>query len=336
MTVNDRIEALAKLGEKIKSEEWLAEIIPAARAHNNWFTDATIKDSVLALSEEFLDKGKLNEWIASYDLEGLTPKRVALILSGNIPAVGFHDVLCVLLSGHKACIKPSSKDTVLIKQIIKDLIEIEGRFEEQVEYISRVESVDAIIATGSNNTSLYFEHYFSKYPHIIRKNRKSVGIIYPETTDDELRALSKDILMYYGLGCRNVSKVFIHEDVDKAHLMEIWNEANEVILHNKYKNNYDYNYTVYLLNKEDFLMNGAFVLRPDPSLHSRIASLHYESFKDISLVKNHLKEELDEIQCVVSSKNMEDLPVVLPGQAQRPGLADYADHVDTIEFLKSI
>lgn len=336
MTVKDRILALGKLGDLVKSETWLEEIIPAARAHNNWFTKETITQSITAIAEQFLDVDKLTGWVSSYELDGLSPKRVALILSGNIPAVGFHDVLSVLISGHKVCVKLSSKDTVLIRQAIKDLINIEPRFEEQVEFISKVENVDAIIATGSNNTSLYFEHYFSKYPHIIRKNRKSVAIIYPETTDDELREMASDILSYYGLGCRNVSKVFIHEDVDRAHLMEIWNEFNQVILHNKYKNNYDYNYAVYLLNKEDFLMNGALVLRPHESLHSRIASLHYETFSDVKEVENKLVSQIDELQCIVSAKTLGKLPIVGPGQAQRPALADYADHVDTLEFLKAL
>jgi hypothetical protein len=225
---------------------------------------------------------------------------------------------------------------VLIKQIISDLVDIEPRFETNVEFISKVEDVDAIIATGSNNTSLYFEHYFSKYPHIIRKNRKSVALIYPDTTDDELREVAGDTLSYYGLGCRNVSKAFIHEDVDKANVMEIWNEFNQIILHSKYKNNYDYNYAVYLLNQEDFLMNGALILRPHESLHSRIACLHYETFTDVSTVEQNLDALKEELQCIVSSKAIGNLNVVKPGQAQNPSLSDYADNVDTIDFLRTI
>ena len=336
MTVKDRIQALVRLGLRIKDEEWLASVIPAACAINNWFREDTIRQSLKAISEEFLAEDKLIEWLAKYDLVGLTPKKIALILAGNIPAVGFHDVLCVLVSGHIASIKLSSKDSVLIKQMLVELVAIEPEFSSKIEYISRIDNIDGIIATGSNNTSLYFEHYFSKYPHIIRKNRKSVGVIYPSTTDEELRAIGKDILSYYGLGCRNVSKVYIHEDVDKAHIMEIWHEFKEVILHNKYKNNYDYNYTVYLLNQEDFLMNGALLLRPDPSLHSRIASVHYETFKEKTEVQQSLKELEEELQCIVSAETLDELPTVAPGMAQQPGLADYADHVDTIEFLKNI
>ncbi len=336
MTVKDRIEAFSKLGTRIRTASWMEAVIPLAKAQNNWFTEKTITQSLSAISTHFLDKEKLVEWLLPYKLDGLSPKRVALILSGNIPAVGFHDVLCVLISGHHVCIKPSSKDAVLIRQIVKELIEIENRFEEKITFIEKVQDVDAIIATGSNNTSLYFEHYFSKYPHIIRKNRKSVALIHADSTDEEIEHLADDILSYYGLGCRNVSKVFIHESVDKQKLMEIWNQFNDVILHNKYKNNYDYNYAVYLLNKEDFLMNGAFVLRPEESIHSRIACLHYETYQTEEEVTQKLNGVKDALQCVVSSKPLEGFSVIQPGFAQKPGLMDYADHVDTIEFLKSI
>jgi len=336
MDVNRRVEAFSELGSKLKEAD-LKDVIGKAVIQNSWFTEQSVVFALNSVIEEMLDLSKLHEWISRYTIPDYTGNKiVALILAGNIPAVGFHDVLSVLILGHRVQIKLSSKDSVLIPFILDNLLEIEPRFEEQIQFVDRVQSFDAIIATGSDNTGSYFEHYFKKYPHIIRKNRKSIGIIDSFTSDEEIRLMGDDIFKFFGLGCRNISKLYIQDSADLTRIMEIWHEQKEIILHNKYKNNYDYNYTVFLLNKENFLMNGALLLRENNSLHSRIACVHYETFDDIEDLNPKIDSERELLQCIVY-QNSDKIPEsILPGTTQKPQLWQYADNVDVVQFLINI
>ena len=336
MDVNRRVEAFSELGSKLKEAD-LKDVIDKAVIHNSWFTEQSVVFALNSVIEEMLDLSKLNEWVSKYSIpDQKENKIVALILAGNIPAVGFHDVLSVLIFGHQAQIKLSSKDAVVIPFILDNLLEIEPRFQEQIEFVDRVHGFDAIIATGSDNTGSYFEHYFKKYPHIIRKNRKSIGIIDSSTSDDDIRAMGEDIFKFFGLGCRNISKLYVQNTVDLTRVMEIWHEQKEIILHNKYKNNYDYNYTVFLLNKENFLMNGALLLRENQSLHSRIACVHYETFNEIEDLNSKIDSERDSLQCIVYQNTAKIPECILPGTTQKPQLWQYADNVDIVQFLTSI
>lgn len=335
MNLNRRIEAFAKLGLVIKQSN-KEDLIRRAISANNWFTPENINFALNAIANEMLNKESLIEWMKDEQVDSLQTKTVALILAGNIPAVGWHDILSVLILGLKAQIKLSSKDSVLIKYLINHIIEIEPLFKNQVEFVEKPVGFDAIIATGSNNSSLYFKHYFSKYPHIIRSNRKSIGIIFNDTSKEDIKKIGEDIFTHFGLGCRNISKLFIEDGVKLEEIMEILHDYKEINMHNKYRNNYDYNYTISLLNKDNFLMNGAMLLLENDSIHSRIATVHYELFSEIESVKSKIADYSEDIQCIVSPKLINDLNIISPGKAQSPKLNDYADNINTIEFLKGI
>ena len=335
MTLDERIEAFTSLRDALNPSKERSAMSTIAIQSNLWFTIENINQSIGAIQDEFLDHIKLNKWIEKYTFEKLHPKKIALVLAGNIPAVGFHDILCVLIAGHRVQIKLSSKDKIIIPYILDRLIEIDNRFLLQIDYVERVSDFDAIIATGSNNSAVHFAHYFSKYPHIIRRNRKSIGIISKDWKETEIISLGDDILTHFGLGCRNVSFLWIHQDVDLEPLMEIWHRRKEFILHNKYKNNYDYNYTLLLMNGADFLMNSCLLLVNENTMHSRIATVNYQRYKDEKQISTYFSQNNEDIQCVVSSSKMDQIPTIYPGLAQIPSLSDYADNVDTMSFLTS-
>ena len=242
MQLNERIIAFSKLGEVIvRSNEELEAQVGKARYMNPWFTNESIWDSLNAIRSNFLNRDNLESWLNDYKLTEISnPKSVGLILAGNIPLVGFHDVLSVLITGHKALIKYSEKDTVLTSFLLNELVKIEPRFDKQIEVQERLKDFEIVIATGSNNTGKYFEKYFCKVPNVIRKNRNAVGVIYNDVNDTDLKEIGKDIFQYYGLGCRNVSKLYIEDSFKIDRLFESIYDYYEVINHSKYKNNYDY------------------------------------------------------------------------------------------------
>ncbi len=338
MQLNERIIAFSKLGEVIvRSNEELEAQVGKARYMNPWFTNESIWDSLNAIRSNFLNRDNLESWLNDYKLTEISsPKSVGLILAGNIPLVGFHDVLSVLITGHKALIKYSEKDTVLTSFLLNELVKIEPRFDKQIEVQERLKDFEIVIATGSNNTGKYFEKYFCKVPNVIRKNRNAVGVIYNDVNDTDLKEIGKDIFQYYGLGCRNVSKLYIEDSFKIDRLFESIYDYYEVINHNKYKNNYDYSNALFLLNSEKFLTNDFLILRPHTDIASRIATVHFEIFTDTNVLVNHLNENANNIQCVVSSKPINGVKTFDLGQAQSPSLSDYADGVDTISFLKNI
>jgi len=335
MQIQDRIDLFTKLGAYIEDRpEVLEGAVQKAYYENRWFAPAQVWESLDAIRAGFLKPEKLSEWANHYALSNpVDEKTIGLVLAGNIPLVGFHDVLCVLIAGHRAKVKLSDKDRVLIPFLMKKLTEWDERINAYFDFVPQLQGFDAIIATGSTNTSRYFEHYFNKYPHIIRKNRHAIGILTGNESVNQLQDLSEDIFKYFGLGCRNVSKIYIPDQFQFEPLLETLHERNDVILHNKYKNNYDYNTALFLLNSEPYLATGAVLLREDTSLHSRIATLHYEYYQSLSDLQSKLNAQEEQIQLIVSSMEIPGFETFNFGAAQHPGLMDYADGVDVIQWL---
>lgn len=316
----------------------LDQLIRTVHIHNQWFSETNVRSAIQALSLS-LNENDLNKFVAPY-LSGIDrkkPIRVAVIMAGNIPMVGFHDMLCVLLSGNKFIGKLSSDDKLLLPFIAKILKAIEPGFTEFIEFTEdRLGPIDAVIATGSNNSARYFEYYFGKYPHIIRKNRNSVAVITGKESVSELRALGDDIFRYYGLGCRNVSKLFVPRGYKFDDLYGALVDFGDLVQNNKYMNNYEYNRTVYLMSSDPSLLDNNFLLmKKDAGYSSPVGVLYYEHYDDIADVNSRLQNDKDQIQCVVSGskKICNGLPF---GKAQCPELSDYADGVDTFQFLISI
>ena len=301
---------------------------------NGWFTKEMVESAFEGIIN-MLDEKQLKQWIESYlksiDLER-KPKEVGVIMAGNIPAVGFHDFLCVLLSGNTAVIKTSSDDALLIPSIAELLISIDASFSERINILKTPRSkYDAVIATGSNNSARYFEQYFGKYPNIIRKSRTSVAVLTGEETEQEIEGLAKDLFTYYGLGCRNVSKLLVTENFDVQKLIgELMKYSSFLKNNGKYQNNIDYNKSIYIINKVPFLDGGTFLFKEDQSLHSPISVTFYEKFDSLDEIDRYIERNNDEIQCVVSSQISRGVPF---GKAQHPKVWDYADKVDTMKFL---
>jgi hypothetical protein len=308
-------------------------LINTLHTYNGWFTPQNIRNAMQAWSES-LSEPQLEAWLSAYPkLENAAgDKTIALICAGNIPMVGFHDVLSVLISGNKALIKLAQDDNKLIPMVLHWLQSGSSLFENKVAYATgKLEQFHGVIATGSNNSARYFEQYFGQHPHIIRKNRTSVAVIDGTETEEELAALGKDIFAYFGLGCRNVTKLFIPQDFDLDRFFKAIYSFHPIGMHNKYANNYDYNKAVWLLNQEDLIENGFLILkRDDQNLTCPTASLYYQRYQTIEEVQEILNTRQTEIQCVVGHGYIEF------GNAQSPKLTDYADGVDTLDFIQSL
>ena len=312
-------------------------LIQLSQSHNGWYTPENVYFSIqswaTALTEENLD-----QWLSAYNFSfdcAQDDKSVGLILAGNIPLVGFHDFLSVLISGNNVLIKTSSNDQFLLPFLAKYLIAIEPEFENKITFVEgKLENFDAVIATGSNNTARYFEYYFKDKPSIIRKNRNSVAVLNGEETKEQLIALGEDIFRYFGLGCRNVSKLFVPKGYSFNAFFEAIFEYQDIIHYEKYANNYDYNKAVFLMSNFKLLDNGFLTIKEDNSYASPISSVFYEFYDSIEDLQTRLESESEQIQCIVSNdlvKNSIDF-----GQTQKPNLWDYADNVDTISFLLTI
>jgi hypothetical protein len=293
---------------------------------NPWFTSEFIDISAGNIAEHFLDKQKLKNWTTSYKIETVTPKKIGIVMAGNIPLVGFHDFLCVFISGHKAIIKASSKDEVLIKHLAQKLTEWDKEINEMIVFQEMLKDCDAYIATGSNNSARYFEYYFKKYPHIIRRNRTSVAILDGNETTTELEKLADDVHLYFGMGCRNVTKIFVPKDYDFIPLLTAFKKYDHFKDHHKYKNNYDYNLALHILNGKFYMANESIILLENPPIFSPISQLNYEFYTDKNTVEESLRS-MEDLQCTVGHGH---IPF---GQAQLPSLTDYADGIDTINFL---
>ena len=353
MTINNRIKAFITLGNFLKqfsgSEQIqennplntlfyndFKELINIVHIHNPWFVEENVKNAIGAIADS-LEEDKLIEWISKY-IKDITdnkkPLSVAVIMAGNIPMVGFHDMLCVLLSGNKFSGKLSSEDKLLLPFISKVLIAIEPEFAERIEFTEgQLKNIEAVIATGSNNSARYFEYYFGKYPHIIRKNRNSVAVLTGNENINNLRLLGNDVFQYFGLGCRNVSKLFVPKGYKFDTFYESVFNFQNVVNNNKYANNYDYNKTVYLMSSNPTLLDNNFLLlKEDVSYSSPIGVLFYEYYDDINILNLRLENDKEQIQCIVANAP-EIKNAIHFGTAQCPQLRDYADGIDTMKFL---
>ncbi len=337
MKLEERIKALVELGQFLAAKPPELDVaVRRAYAENRWFIPDNSYAAVEAVRKEFLEEQALRAWASHYNLDNIKPRAVGLILAGNIPLVGFHDVLAVFLSGHIAKIKLSDKDSALMTLMVETLAQINPKTKAYLRMVDKLDDFDAVIATGSDNTARYFETYFGKYPNIIRHNRNSVAILIGDESLEELHALGRDIFTYFGLGCRNVSKIFVPQGYDFQPLLEELHKYNQIILNDKYKNNFDYAFTLYIMNKEFHMNNGCLILHEAESLSSRISTLHYAFYDDLDGLYRELAQKDDKIQCVVAKDAMDNLPYVPFGKTQSPGLMDYADGVDVMAFLVAL
>jgi hypothetical protein len=349
MNLEERIHTFVQLGRFIsglweenptflKEElESLKGKIREAKVRNNWFTEDSIQNSLLALSEQ-LSAENFDAWLTPYNLSDLgEDKKVLLVMAGNIPLVGFHDFLSVIVSGNKAVVKLSSNDSVLLPYLWEILCKINPNFSDKLEYIQNLKErkFDAVIATGSDNSSKYFEYYFKNIRRIIRKNRRSIAVLNGKETQQELKRLAEDIFFYFGLGCRNVSKVFLPKGYNLDKLFEVFFPYQDIVNHKKYGNNYDYNKAIFLMGSHKLVENGFVLLKEDTSLQSPVSMLFYEFYEDLEKVKDYINKNEDLLQCVVSKEDIVKKNTHF-GETQKPQLWDYADNIDTIEFLTTL
>ncbi|XOV91344.1 MAG: acyl-CoA reductase [Bacteroidota bacterium] len=331
MNLKDRIQAFSLLGDKINqlTQEEIRNFAKQAKNENPWFTEENVKMALEGIG--FMLQGhKLTQWLKVYDLNVEVPKIVGIVMAGNIPLVGFHDLMSVLLTGHYAAVKTSSKDTFLVRLIIGWLLELAPGLKKNISFRERLTEIDAVIATGSDNTARYFHYYFDKIPNIIRKNRVSVAIIDGSETREEFEALGLDIFSYYGMGCRNVSKVFYPKGFDPTQIFESFELFKQVSDNHKYQNNYDYHKSIFLINKIPHLDTGFLLWQETDELVSPLSVIYSEAYSTKSNLQQRLQHLESKIQCVVGH---EFIPF---GKAQFPEPWDYADNVDTIKFLSTI
>lgn len=328
-----KIERLQELNNLLdKDNEELAAKIRLAEIKNKWFTPGHSWQMIEALKSAYLDSQKLENWLSTYEIKEVQ-KPLGIITAGNIPLVGFHDVLCAFVVNAPTKVKLSSKDEVLMRFIIEELQKLDITWE--IEIVDRLQDFKAVIATGSDNSNRYFEQYFSKVPSILRKNRNSLAVLSGEETAKELDLLAHDVLTYFGLGCRNVSKIFVPKGFDITQLFPHFDLFQEYVNHSLFKDNYDYNRTLLLMNLDKHLANDFLIAKEDASLHSRLATIHYSFYEKPEEVQDFIIEHHEELQVVVGRANKLWKSVDF-GYAQQPELNDYADHIDTIEFLLSL
>ncbi|OFX83132.1 MAG: acyl-CoA reductase [Bacteroidetes bacterium GWF2_33_16] len=345
MKLTDRIESFIKIGnflleftenKNMDSGNFkkLSDIVKNDHLYNPWFTEENIRKAIGAIAN-LLQESNINKWVSEYPkLDSVKePKRIGVVTAGNLPLVGFHDFLSVLISGHIFKGKLSSKDNRLMRFITDFLIETSPEFQNLIFFEEQqLTNFDAIIATGSNNTSRYFEYYFAKYPHIIRRNRNSIAVLTGKETNEQLTLLADDIFQYFGLGCRNVSKLFVPEGYNFDLFFESTNHYQQLYQHNKYANNHDYNRSVYLMNQIQHLDNGFVLLKEDIQIASPIGVLYFEYYRNLEYVNQFIDVNKDQIQCVVSG-SPQIIDAIPFGKAQQPELWDYADNIDTLKFL---
>ncbi len=336
MELEDRINAFTALGDKIDqlTESEKEIIVDRAGQLNAWFTPESVMLSLTGI-RQFLYKEVLTNWTSRYNLTNQKEKIVGVAMAGNIPLVGFHDLLCILIAGHQVAAKKSSQDPYLITLLCDWLIELNPKFRSTVKFEERLNHVDAVIATGSDNSSRYFEYYFRKIPHIIRKNRSSCAVLMGEEDAALLTELGKDVFTYFGLGCRNVSKIYVPEDYNFPNLLDNWEVYQPIIHHHKYANNYDYQKSIMLVNSTPFYDNGFVMLTASETLVSPISVIFYETYADLPDLNNKLKNHTEKIQCIVSANGWYEGSIPF-GKAQQPEVTDYADQVDTMSFLTSL
>jgi hypothetical protein len=331
MNLQKRIDLLIQLLKYLEEngEEWQA-IKAKASNHNPWFIPGFIDSAIKNIGSAFLQKDKLKQWAAHYHLDdNIGGQHIGLVMAGNIPLVGFHDFLCVFISGHRQTIKLSSRDGILLPHLVQKLYDWEITVTKYVSFAEMLIGCDAYIATGSNNSARYFEQYFSKYPNIIRRNRTAVAVLTGKETVAELSKLSDDVHLYFGLGCRNITKIYVPPGYDFVPLLKAFDCYAYFSDHHRYRNNYDYQLSVALMNNIYYMTNGSTLLIENNDIFSPISQLHYSFYEDPGVLVKELSENPD-IQCIVGYGG------IAFGQAQSPGLLDYADGKDTMQFLLTL
>jgi hypothetical protein len=339
MQRSERLQTFVTLGAYLRSPESATEreqMAHKAHFYNNWFTPENGLRALSAIANDMLSAESLTRWLSNYPAEPSSSKTIGVVMAGNIPAVGFHDLLSVLISGHQLLAKTSSQDLVLIQYLIKLITDINPAFAERITLAERLNAADAFIATGSDNTARYFEYYFAKRPHIIRRNRTSVGLLMGEEGPEEFARLGDDLLSYFGLGCRNVSSLLVPEDYDFVPLLQTLEPLAPPYRNlSKWVNNYDYNKSIFLVNQVPHLDNGFQLFTPSNSLVSPISVVHYQTYRSQDEVSAILATNAERIQVVTSAQGW--YPGSVPfGQTQHPSLSDYADGVDTMQFLSTL
>jgi hypothetical protein len=347
MNLNDRIELVSELGQFFKKyldtnydntndDKLIAfeKTIQQGKLNNPWFTDQNMKVNLSYWAEK-LNKYDLTQWMNNYDTMNVSSKSVAIIMAGNIPLVGFHDFLSVFLCGHNSIIKLSSNDKHILPFLTNLMISINNELSKKIIYIEgKLQGYDAVIATGSNNTSRYFEYYFKNKKSIIRKNRNSIAVLDGSENEDDLSLLGDDIFTYFGLGCRSISKLYVPENYCFNLFFNSIFKWNDLINSHKYANNYDYNKAIYLMSEYKFFDNGFFMVKEGSELYSPISTINYEFYNDISTLKQKIKDDEKDIQCIVSNTEIENK--INFGETQKPSLSQYADNIDVVEFLLTI
>ena len=334
MKLKERISAFVTLGKELRefNDSKLSDIIDGQYLKNAWFTPENVRFALSSIAESLTEES-IEKWLSKYSeiSNANEPKTIGIIMAGNIPLVGFHDFMCTLLTGNKVIAKTSSKDSDLIVYIAEMLCKINNGFSKLINFTQNsLSGFDAVIATGSNNTSRYFEYYFGKYPNIIRKNRNSVAVIAGNESVHELKKLGCDIFTYFGLGCRNVSKIYIPTGYKLNNFIDNWNSYANIINNNKYANNYDFHKAVFLVNRDKFVDSGYLLLKEENAISSPVSVLYYEYYRSKTELEINIEKHKNNIQCIVS-KN--DVPF---GKSQNPHLWDYSDEIDTIDFLLKI
>lgn len=328
--VAEELNLLLSQPEESPLKEKFEIVARQAEITNPWFTRKQIDTAVSGIVK-LLEPMKLSEWSSKYSLKSDHSKTVGVIMAGNIPLAGFHDFLCVLLSGNKLAAKLSGSDNILLPFITELFCNHLPEMRARIEFRDQLKGTDAVIATGSNNTGRYFEYYFGKQPHIFRKNRNSAAVITGKENEYDLMLIGRDVFTYFGMGCRNVSKLYVPEGYKFDDFFQGMLEYSDVLEHNKYMNNHDYHQALYLLNQQQFLTNNFLIIIEDKALSSPVGVLHYETYSDEADLEKKLAEVKDELQCVVRKGGD-----VTPGQAQFPAIDDYADGVDTLAFLTNL
>ena len=331
MNIKERIDLLARLGGYLlMGNEELKSAKQKAQVQNAWFTQEFIDVAIKNIADNFLRKELLEKWVEQYKFnDNVQPKKVGIVMAGNIPLVGFHDFLCVFISGHKAIIKPSSKDEVLLKHIATKILEWNKEAKDYIVFAENLKNCDAYIATGSNNSGRYFEYYFGKYPNIIRRNKTSAAILTGDESEDELLLLADDIQQYFGMGCRNVTHTFVPKDYDFIPLLDALKKYDYFKDFHKYRNNYDYQLALLILNNKFYMTNDSIILTEYNSVFAPVSQLNYSYYDSIKTLEENLLNNQD-LQCIVGKG-------FIPfGQSQSPLLTDYADGIDTMQFLKDL
>ncbi|MDQ2719535.1 MAG: acyl-CoA reductase [Bacteroidota bacterium] len=328
MNLVERIDVIKKLNDYIMADFGsLKAIRQKAFEKNKWFTNEFVNLSFENIFTQFLDHEKLKAWIDYYHIDNnINPKKIGIVMAGNIPLVGFHDFLCAFVTGHHQHIKFSEKDEALLTHFIEKMCEWNPKVAGLVKISSLLKDCDAYIATGSNNSARYFEYYFGKYPSIIRKNKTSVAVLSGNETTEELNLLADDVHVFFGLGCRNVTKIFVPQNYDFVPVLNAFRKYNYFSDHTKYKNNYDYNLALLIMNNKYYMTNESIILVENENIFSPVAELHYSFYESQNIVFNDL-DKSENIQCIVAKDNLSF------GNTQAPGLFDYADGIDTIQFL---